>query len=99
MEFLDPDLVREWCRLDPSVDTATLSLLETSAIECVEHEIGRKLRVHVIDGEQVTPVVPESIRHALVVFISAHFDNRSGAVDDAIRTVRRLCAPHRVMTL
>ncbi len=100
MEILSPALVREWCRLDDGVDDATLVLLESSAIDVIEHDLGVPVRPHTdATGAHVVPIIPLSVQHAIAVFIGAHFNEREGSTEDAMRAIRNLCAPHRRVPL
>lgn len=101
MEILTVELAREWCRLDANVDTSTLEMLESAAIDIIEHELNRPLRPYddAETGAVVTPIITQSIKHAIALYIGAHYDNRDGAVDQAMRTIRALVAPTRVVSL
>ena len=101
MEILSPALVREWCRLDAGADDATLDMLESSAIDVIEHDMGVAVRPFT-DAETsavITPTIPLSVQHAIALFIGAHFNEREGSTDDAMRAIRNLCAPHRRLPL
>lgn len=97
MSIVSPIQLSEWLRIDPNKDIATINMLVSSAVDVIEHETGRKLRTYTDpDTEQeVIPVVPESLKHAVAIFVSAHFDDRSGDTSAAMVTLRRLCAPFR----
>lgn len=101
MEVVTLPQIQEWLRLDPDTDIGTLNLLVSSAIDIVEHETGRTLRPYVdpLTTLTVTPVVPESLKHAVAVFVSAHFDDRAGSNEAAMKTVKALCLPYRVSRL
>ena len=101
MEVLSPALVREWCRLDAGADDATLEMLESSAIDVIEHDLGVPVRALADDatGVIVQPTIPLSVRHAIALFIGAHFNEREGATEEAMRAIRNLCAPHRRLPL
>lgn len=99
MEIITPKQIQEWLRIDPETDETTLSMLVSSAIDLVEYKTGRTLRPHCrlnIDTgetETVTPPVPESLKHAIALFVSSHFDDRAGANDEAMVAVDRMCRP------
>lgn len=101
MNIITEEQINEWLRLDPSTDTETLNILVDSAIDIVQHETGRILLPYTdpLTQEYVTPVVPQSLKHAIAVFVAAHFSDREGATDTVMTTVRRLCAPFRVARL
>ena len=99
MEIITPEQIQEWLRIDPDTDEATLNMLVSSAIDMVEYKTGRVLRpysqLNTVSGaiETITPLVPESLKHAISLFVSAHFDDRAGADDAAMLAVDRLCRP------
>lgn len=99
MEIITPEQIQEWLRIDPDADTATINMLVSSAIDVVEYKTGRVLRpysqLNAVSGdiETITPTVPESLKHAISLFVSAHFDDRAGADDAAMLAVDRLCRP------
>ncbi|SOB86763.1 hypothetical protein SAMN06297144_1872 [Sphingomonas guangdongensis] len=96
MEVLIETQLREWCRLEEGVDTLTLTMLESAAIDVIEHQLNGRIRPYVDEeGATVTPLISESIKHAISVYVGAHFNDRDGAVDEAMRAVTRLCAVHR----
>lgn len=105
MEIITPEQIQEWLRLDPDTDTATLNMLVSSAIDVVEYKTGRILRpysaVNPVTGasETITPTVPDSLKHAISLFVSAHFDDRAGSDDAAMLAVDRLCRPYWVARL
>lgn len=83
-----PEL-QEWLRLDADTDQLTLDMLVASATAVIEHEIGAPI---------VLPA-PIAIKHAVAVFVAAHFDDRAASNETAMVTIRRLCAPFRVPRL
>ena len=101
MEIVTPEQLQEWLRIDPDTDETTLNMLVSSAIDQVEHYTGLALRPYteITTGQNVVPLVPESLKHAVVVLVHSAFDNRTGSSDDAWRAVRALCAPWRVPRL
>lgn len=101
MELVSKEQLQEWLRLDPDNDLATLEMLASSAVDVIEHETGLRLRSFSdpITHETVQPFVPVSLKHAIAVFVSGHFNERDGSTDAAILTVKRLCAPFRVPRL
>jgi hypothetical protein len=101
MKIITEEQLQEWLRLDPNTDIDTLTMLADSAIDVIEHETGRVLLpyVDILTGQIVTPIVPQSLKHAIAVFVAAHFSDREGATDSVMTTVRRLCAPFRVARL
>jgi hypothetical protein len=98
MDIVTPEDIAEWLRIDPFEDIATVKMLVASAIDIIESETGRVLRpyVHAISGETIAPPVPESLKHAVAVFVAAHFDDRSGDTAPAMMTLKRLCRPYWV---
>lgn len=101
MEIISPAQIEEWLRIDPNTDAASLDMLVSSAIDIIEHETGRYLRPYTVPVtmQEVVPPVPRALQHAIAVFVSAHFDDRAGSADDAMRTLKRLCAPFKVYSL
>ncbi|KQO06908.1 head-tail connector protein [Sphingomonas sp. Leaf242] len=100
MNIIEEEQIQEWLRLDPSTDIYTLNMLVDSAIDVIEHHTGRTYLPY--DDPLlgiVTPAVPTSIKHAIAVFVAAHFADREGATDTVMTTVRRLCAPFRIARL
>lgn len=100
MKILTPEQVQEWVRLDAGQDTATLDMLEAGAIDIVQHRTGLRLLPYIdADGNEKVPFVPETLKHAIVLLVHAHYDERTGADDRTMTAVHRLCAPYRVPTL
>lgn len=87
--IITPEELSEWLRLDENTDKLTLDMLVGSALEVIQHEL---------DAIVVEPA-PLSIKHAIAVFVGAHFDDRAGAQDAAMVTIKRLCAPYRTPRL
>lgn len=84
-----PEELREWLRLDADTDQLTLEMLIGSATAIIEHEVGATILLP----------APVAIKHAVAVFVAAHFDDRAASNDAAMVTIRRLCAPYRVPRL
>jgi hypothetical protein len=100
MEILKDAEIQEWLRIDSGRDVATISMLESSAIDIVEHETGLILRPFTdVLGVIVKPTVPASLKHAIALLVGANFDDRAGATGDAMTAAKRLCAPFRVWAL
>jgi hypothetical protein len=101
MNIVTNEQIAEWLRLDPDTDEATLGLLVDSAIDVISHETGLQLRPFLDPLTQlpIVPTVPASLKHAIAVFVAAHFSDREGEQDMAMVTIRRLCAPFRVARL
>lgn len=51
--------------------------------------------VTVVAGSTDVEAIPEALRHAIAVLVSASYNNREEISDQTMRTVERLCAPHR----
>ncbi|VWX51762.1 conserved hypothetical protein [Novosphingobium sp. 9U] len=51
--------------------------------------------VTVMAGSTDVASIPGALRHAIAVLVSASYNNREEVSDQTIRTVERLCAPHR----
>jgi hypothetical protein len=100
MEILTDAQIQEWLRIDSDRDVATIAMLESSAIDIVEHETGLILRPFTdVTNVIVKPKVPASLKHAIALLVGANFDDRAGAVGDATTAAKRLCAPWRVARL
>lgn len=87
MEILTAAEVVEWTRQDIDVDSATFRNLQLAARAHVEHITGRIL---------TKATCPEALKHAMLVFIAAHYDDRAGSNEAAMKTVRSLCLPYWV---
>lgn len=100
MEILTAEEISEWLRLDPDTDQLTLDMLIASAIDIVEHRTGMKLRPYLDqDNEIITPAVPMGLKHAIALFVSAHFDDRSGSNEAAMKSIDALCQRYRTVAL
>lgn len=87
--IISTEELREWLRLDADTDQLTLEMLVASATAVIEHDVGAPINLP----------APVAIKHAVAVFVAAHFDDRSASNDAAMVTIRRLCAPYRVPRL
>ena len=56
----------------------------------------RSATITVTAGHSSICDVPTSLRHAIAVLVAADYSQREGAVEAAMMTVKRLCAPLRV---
>ncbi len=100
-DIVTTEQIAEWLRIDPTADKTTIDLLVASGVDIVSHQTNRILvpHINVITGEVVMPIVPAALKHAIAVFVSSHFDDRSGDTSAAMKTISRLCAPYWVPSL
>lgn len=98
MEILTPDLLQEWVRIDPGFDTSTLDMLEASAIAVIASYTGLRLLpfTDIVTGITYPAIdpIPQAIKHAIAVYIHAHYDNRTGNPADAMAAIKAIVAPY-----
>jgi hypothetical protein len=99
MEVITQDQIEQWLRIDPSADEETVNMLVSAGVDHVEAITGRKVRPYTVTDPDtqvtstVTPTVPQGLKHAISLFVSAHFDDRAGSNEKAMVAIRNLCQP------